>query len=81
MNPSVHAGNDDTLFYFTAVLDPASELTQRWGSILLTLSRMDNVKVNIVLQPSIETSEIPIKRFYRYVTPSELDFDSNGQVD
>ncbi|KAG0000949.1 hypothetical protein BGZ65_003923, partial [Modicella reniformis] len=61
VNPSVHADDDDTLFYFTAVLDPVNELTQRWGSILLTLSQMDRVKVNVVLLPALELTEAPIK--------------------
>ncbi|KAG0354126.1 hypothetical protein BGZ54_001834 [Gamsiella multidivaricata] len=80
VNPRVYAENDDVLFHFTALLDPASELTQRWASILLTLSQLDNVKVDIVLQPSLELKEAPIKRFYRYVVESELSFDGNGAI-
>ncbi|KAI8362188.1 UDP-glucose:glycoprotein glucosyltransferase-domain-containing protein [Mortierella sp. GBAus27b] len=80
VNPSVHAGSDDTLFHITAILDSASQQTQRWASILLTLSQLDNVKITVVLQAGVDLNEIPIKRFYRYVAPSELDFDSNGAI-
>jgi len=37
---------------------------------------MANVKIDIVLQPSLRVTELPIKRFYRYVAEPELTFDS-----
>ncbi|KAF8938350.1 hypothetical protein BGZ58_001082 [Dissophora ornata] len=80
VNPTVHAENDKALFHFTAILDPVSELTQRWAPILLSLSKLDNVKVTIVLQPSLMLTEAPIKRFYRYVVEPELSFDINGAI-
>lgn len=76
----MHADKDEVLFHFTAILDPVNELTQRWAPILETLSRMDNVNVKIVLKPSLQLSEAPIKRFYRYVAEAELAFDANGYV-
>ncbi|KAG0309294.1 hypothetical protein BGZ98_003896 [Dissophora globulifera] len=79
-NPKVYAGDDQTLFRFSAVLDPTSELTQRWAPILLALSKLENVKVDIVLQPTFLLSEAPIKRFYRYVVEPELSFDANGDI-
>ncbi|KAG0339474.1 hypothetical protein BG000_002022 [Podila horticola] len=76
VNSAVHADQDDILYHFTAVLDPASQLTQRWAPILEIVSKMANVKVDIVLQPSLRVTELPIKRFYRYVAEPELTFDS-----
>ncbi|KAF9429568.1 hypothetical protein BGZ94_010274 [Podila epigama] len=76
VHPKAHADQDDTIYHFTAVLDPVNQVAQRWAPILETLSRMSNVKVDIVLQPSLRISELPIKRFYRYVAEPELTFDS-----
>ncbi|KAF9927498.1 hypothetical protein FBU30_003215 [Linnemannia zychae] len=78
VDPTVQAGDDETLFHFTAVLNPATELTQRWAPLLETLSRMDNVKVEIVLMPALRLTQVPIKRFYRYVVEPELTFDVHG---
>ncbi|KAF9361740.1 hypothetical protein BGX26_012461 [Mortierella sp. AD094] len=80
VNPKFYTGDDKILFRFTAVLDPTSELTQRWAPILLALSQMDNVKVDVVLLPSVHLTEAPIKRFYRYVVEPELKFDSEGAI-
>lgn len=78
VDPTFQAGDDETLFHFTAVLNPASELTQRWAPLLETLSRMDNVKVKVVLMPALRLTQAPIKRFYRYVVEPELTFDVHG---
>ncbi|KAG0277722.1 hypothetical protein BGZ95_005473 [Linnemannia exigua] len=80
VDPMFHAGDDETLFHFTAILNPASELTQRWAPLLETLSRMDNVKVEIILMPALQLTQAPIKRFYRYVVEPELTFDIHGAI-
>ncbi|KAF9398057.1 hypothetical protein BGX21_008225 [Mortierella sp. AD011] len=80
VNPKFYSGDDKTLFHFTAALNPTSELTQRWASILLTLSQMDNVRVDVVLLPGDRLTEVPIKRFYRYVVEPELKFNSEGSI-
>ncbi|KAF9986008.1 hypothetical protein BGZ75_002306 [Mortierella antarctica] len=80
VDPMVYADKDKTLFHFKALLDPASELTQKWAPILETLSRMENVKVDVILTPSPELTEAPIKRFYRYVIEPELSFDVHGAI-
>ncbi|KAI1306453.1 hypothetical protein EDD11_004745 [Mortierella claussenii] len=80
VNPTFSVGNENALFRFTAVLTPASELTQRWAPILLALSQMDQVQVDIVLMPDLHVREVPIKRFYRYVVEPELKFDDNGAL-
>ncbi|KAG0312541.1 hypothetical protein BGZ97_011100, partial [Linnemannia gamsii] len=80
VDPTFQAGDHETLFHFTAVLNPASELTQRWAPLLETLSRMDNVKVEVVLMPSLRLTQAPIKRFYRYVVEPELTFDVHGAI-
>ncbi|KAF9566452.1 hypothetical protein EC968_003725 [Mortierella alpina] len=80
VDPMVYADKDETLFHFKALLDPASELTQKWAPILETLSRMENVRVDVILTPSPELTEAPIKRFYRYVIEPELSFDVHGAI-
>ncbi|KAF9438604.1 hypothetical protein BGZ76_006503 [Entomortierella beljakovae] len=80
VNPKFHAENDDALFYFTAILDPLSEVTQKWAPILLALSELDNVRVDVILLPALFITEVPIKRFYRYVVESELKFNAEGAI-
>lgn len=58
-----------------ALLDPASETAQKWAPILETLSEMQDVYIEIYLNPVPELGEIPIKRFYRYVFDHEVHFN------
>jgi len=57
------------------VIDPATELAQRWGPILLSLSGLPSVFIKIYLNPTLTLTEVPIKRFYRYNFPLAPTFD------
>ena len=67
--------------HLVAILDPISEQGQRWASILKTLSEMDGIYLKIFLNPKDRLSELPIKRFFRYVMQSKPSFDNNGSVE
>ncbi|KAI1277855.1 UDP-glucose:glycoprotein glucosyltransferase [Xylaria sp. FL0933] len=64
--------------HLIALLNPTSEIGQRWAPILKVLSELNGVFLRIYLNPSEKLEELPIKRFYRYVLQSEPSFDDNG---
>lgn len=63
-----------------SVIDPASELAQRWVPIIKKLSELDGVATTVFLNPRDRLEELPVKRFYRYVLDSKPTFDSEGSV-
>ncbi|KAH8887033.1 hypothetical protein GQ53DRAFT_844565 [Thozetella sp. PMI_491] len=74
-------GNKDTATIFlTAVLNPATELGQKWAPILKVLSELEGVHLQVFLNPKDGLDELPVKRFYRYVLKSAPTFDENGKV-
>ncbi|KAI1117857.1 UDP-glucose:glycoprotein glucosyltransferase [Nemania sp. NC0429] len=83
-NPSrtaIDVGNPETAdIHLIALLNPASEIGQRWAPILKVLSELDGVFLRIFLNPNEKLGELPIKRFYRYVLQSEPSFDDNGAL-
>ncbi|KAJ2896623.1 killer toxin resistant protein [Coemansia aciculifera] len=62
------------------VLDPLSESAQKWAPILQTLGTLPGASLEIWLNPQPGLKELPVKRFYRYLWPSELEFSSAGNV-
>ncbi|KAJ1812570.1 killer toxin resistant protein, partial [Coemansia sp. RSA 2599] len=63
-----------------AVLDPLSEATQRLAPILETLISGPEVSLELWLNPQPKLTELPVKRFYRYLWPESLEFDANGKI-
>ncbi|BGP32069.1 killer toxin resistant protein [Rhodotorula toruloides] len=71
---------EGALFEVAAVIDPATELAQRWAPIVETLSQLNSTHVRLYLNPSLHVTEVPIKRFYQYSFNSILTFDdATGQ--
>ncbi|KAI1483752.1 glycosyltransferase family 24 protein [Daldinia eschscholtzii] len=66
--------------HFVAVINPASEIGQKWAPILKVLSQLDGVYMRIFLNPREKIEELPVKRFYRYVLESAPSFDETGRV-
>ncbi|GAP85192.1 putative UDP-glucose:Glycoprotein Glucosyltransferase [Rosellinia necatrix] len=74
-------GNPETAdIHFVALLNPSSELGQRWAPILKVLSELNGVFLRIFLNPNDRLGELPVKRFYRYILQSEPSFDDNGAL-
>lgn len=71
---------DDPAINVAVALDPASELAQKWLPVLKVLSELAGVQLKIFLNPKEELSELPVKRFYRYVLESEPSFGSDGYL-
>lgn len=74
------SNSDDPAINLAVALDPASEAAQRWLPILKVLSELAGVQLKIFLNPKEEISELPVKRFYRYVLQSEPSFTSDGSL-
>ncbi|KAL2163744.1 hypothetical protein VTH06DRAFT_5803 [Thermothelomyces fergusii] len=66
--------------FLVAVINPASEVGQKWAPVLKVLSELEGVHLRIFLNPVEELGELPVKRFYRYVLESAPSFDEHGKV-
>lgn len=74
------SNSDDPLINIVAVLDPASEVCQRWMPIVKVLSELAGVQLKVLMNPKEELKELPVKRFYRYVLGSEPVFTEEGSL-
>ncbi|KAJ4303236.1 killer toxin resistant protein [Kalmusia sp. IMI 367209] len=77
----VKGDNNTAIIQIVASIDPATELAQKWIPILKTLSDMDGVHLKLFLNPKQMLSELPVKRFYRYLLDSKPTFNEDGSVD
>ncbi|KAL8318155.1 hypothetical protein RB597_001532 [Gaeumannomyces tritici] len=67
--------------FFTAIIDPASELGQKWAPLLKVLSELEGVHLKVFLNPKDKLEELPVKRFYRFVMESTPKFDKSGKLE
>jgi UDP-glucose:glycoprotein glucosyltransferase len=74
------SNSDDPTIQVGVSLDPASEVAQRWLPILKVLSELSGVQLKVFLNPKEELTELPVKRFYRYVLESEPSFTDEGAL-
>ena len=75
----ITVGDKETaVIQLVAVVDPASELAQRWIPIIKILSELSGVHTSIFLNPRDQMDELPIKRFYRQVLGSKPTFTDQG---
>jgi UDP-glucose:glycoprotein glucosyltransferase len=77
----VKGDNNTAIIQIVASIDPATELAQKWVPILKALSDMDGVHLKLFLNPRQMLSELPVKRFYRYLLDSKPSFNEDGSVD
>lgn len=66
---------ENTFLEIGMIIDPLSETAQKWTPVIQTLSEIDGVSVIVYLNPDSDLTELPLKRFYRYVFEKELRFD------
>ncbi|KAF7345254.1 hypothetical protein MSAN_01902000 [Mycena sanguinolenta] len=69
--------NSTALYHIAVILDPVSEIGQRWSSLLQWLSHIPDMYIKVYLNPAAH-EEIPLKRFYRYALSPSLTFDAEG---
>ncbi|KAJ7136717.1 glycosyltransferase family 24 protein [Mycena epipterygia] len=75
---SFQYGDNSTALYQIAVLiDPVSEMAQKWSSLLEWLSHIPDIYIKVYTNPASH-QEIPLKRFYRYSLLPSLAFDADG---
>ncbi|KAJ7785207.1 UDP-glucose:glycoprotein glucosyltransferase-domain-containing protein [Mycena maculata] len=75
---SFQYGDNETALYTVAVLiDPVSEMAQKWSSLLEWLSHIPDMYIKVYTNPGAH-QEIPLKRFYRYTLLPSLAFDADG---
>lgn len=65
------------IFEIVVVVDPATELAQRWAPIIQTLASLETVHLRLYFNPSLYLKELPIKRFYQFSFAPEPSFDSS----
>ncbi|KAG0659060.1 hypothetical protein C6P46_005356 [Rhodotorula mucilaginosa] len=70
--------NPAALYEIAVVIDPATELAQRWAPIIRTLNELNSTIVSLYLNPSLHLTEVPIKRFYEFCFASKLTFSPSG---
>ncbi|KAL3084473.1 hypothetical protein niasHS_009244 [Heterodera schachtii] len=65
---------------FSAIVAPLSRAAQKLAPLLRTLLQVVNADLRLAMNPKQRLSELPLKRFYRYVLRAELAFDAAGSV-
>ncbi|KAJ3413453.1 hypothetical protein HDV05_008022 [Chytridiales sp. JEL 0842] len=69
---------ENSAIQFIAIVDPSSEVAQKISAILEVLSKVEGVSVRVLLNPVPALSQLPLKRFYRYVLNPQPSFDDAG---
>ncbi|RUS34131.1 hypothetical protein BC938DRAFT_482327 [Jimgerdemannia flammicorona] len=77
----VKGDKDSACYHIGAIIDPLSEYAQKTAAILETLSKIDGVYMEIYLNPVQALTELPLKRFYRYVFDDSLHFDASEAIE
>ncbi|KAH7129335.1 UDP-glucose:glycoprotein glucosyltransferase-domain-containing protein [Dactylonectria estremocensis] len=78
---AIEVGDPETAsIHIAGLLNPTSEQGQRWAPILKVLSELDGVYLKLFMNPRDVVTELPVKRFFRYVLDSKPSFDEAGSV-
>ncbi|PWN32514.1 uncharacterized protein FA14DRAFT_113853, partial [Meira miltonrushii] len=65
---------------FSVLVNPLGKSVQQWSGVLSMLATQPDVYVRVILNPKQNVTEVPLKRYYRDSTPSQLQFNPQGQV-
>ncbi|KAM0749302.1 hypothetical protein T439DRAFT_327029 [Meredithblackwellia eburnea MCA 4105] len=68
---------EKAVYEVAVVIDPLTELAQKWAPLIETLAKMPTVFLRLHLNPQRHLTDLPLKRFYRYSFPSGLTFDEH----
>ncbi|ORY74278.1 hypothetical protein BCR35DRAFT_306724 [Leucosporidium creatinivorum] len=66
---------EHALYEIGVVVDPISELAQKWAPILKTLATLNNVVLKVYLAPSVDVSSPPARTLHTTSFPASLEFD------
>ncbi|KAJ7185207.1 UDP-glucose:glycoprotein glucosyltransferase-domain-containing protein [Mycena filopes] len=72
-----YGDNSTALYEIAVIIDPLSEMAQKWSSLLEWLSHIPDIYIKVYTNPAPH-EEIPLKRFYRYALLPSLAFDADG---
>jgi UDP-glucose:glycoprotein glucosyltransferase len=72
--------NKRAILDVVAIIDPLTKQAQKIAPLLQLFSKVINCDMKIVMNPKNKLSELPLKRFYRYVLKEEPSFDANGEI-
>ncbi|KAJ7032380.1 UDP-glucose:glycoprotein glucosyltransferase-domain-containing protein [Mycena alexandri] len=72
-----YGDNSTALYQIAVIIDPLSEMAQKWSSLLEWLSHIPDIYIKVYTNPAPH-EEIPLKRFYRYALLPSLAFDADG---
>uniref|UniRef100_A0A914YQY2 UDP-glucose:glycoprotein glucosyltransferase n=1 Tax=Panagrolaimus superbus TaxID=310955 RepID=A0A914YQY2_9BILA len=72
--------NKRAILDVVAIIDPLTKQAQKMAPLLQLFSKVINCDMKIVMNPKNKLSELPLKRFYRYVVKEEPAFDANGAI-
>lgn len=63
----VHIPSKTAVMHVEGIIDPLSHVTQRLSSLLSSLRHVIPVEITLLLLPRGDYSELPLRRFYRWV--------------
>ena len=64
------------MYEIAVVIDPATEIAQKWSAIIATLAKLDTVHIRIYFK-AVPLVELPISRFYHFAWSHKPTFDSD----
>ncbi|XP_052784039.1 UDP-glucose:glycoprotein glucosyltransferase 1-like isoform X2 [Mya arenaria] len=76
----IPGNNDMPAFRIEAIVDPASIAAQKMAPILMVLKDLYNLDIRVYMNSKDKLSEMPLKRYYRYVLDPELKFKADGKL-
>ncbi|XP_028405524.1 UDP-glucose:glycoprotein glucosyltransferase 1-like isoform X2 [Dendronephthya gigantea] len=76
----LHFTNAETGINVVALMDPLSNGAQKLIPVLMVLRDVTRVNMKIYMNCREKLSEMPLKRFYRYVLAPNLQFNEDGSL-
>ncbi|XP_065840475.1 UDP-glucose:glycoprotein glucosyltransferase 1-like isoform X2 [Oscarella lobularis] len=67
-------------FEMSAIINPLSKGAQRMSALLMVLQNVTRINLKMYMNPVGKLSEMPVKRFYRYVLEPSPQFASDGSL-
>lgn len=78
---TIEVGNPETAkIHFVGLLNPLSDQGQKYTAVLKSLASLDGVYLKLFLNPNPKVTELPVKRFFRYVLDPKPTFGPDGSV-
>ena len=74
------ADNDRPALDIVAIVDPLSLAAQKLAPVLEILRESVNCDIKLVMNPKPKLSELPLKRFYRYVATAKPQFQQGELI-